>query len=60
MDLLDESMALPERVAAAPQEPSLLEQEKKRLVVHSEEIKPLIAGLVQLERDLQIGYFLIK
>ncbi len=56
---------LPERQVAAASDgavsaPSLLEQEKKRLVLHSEEIRPLVHGLIEIERNLQIGYFLLK
>lgn len=60
---LDETWTLPQREtssAAANAEPSLLEQEKVRLGKHSQEIKPLIDGLMHLERELQIGYFLTK
>jgi ATP-dependent RNA helicase DDX1 len=52
--------ALPERQLPVAAAPSVLEQEKKRLVAHSEETRPLLTGLIELERELQIGYFLLK
>ncbi len=52
--------ALPERQLPAAAAPSVLEQEKKRLVAHSEEIKPLLTGLIELERELQLRYFMLK